>query len=954
MSDPRAKIVIYDIESYPNYFFIGTREYERESPDSEYEEVPQSSYVWRIGDEDLFKKYCEDTKDSLWVAFNNRGYDDLMIIRYLNPNPITGNTDQIMRQLSDYIISDKKVFELPQKVAPKDLFYVSGGNVRMANRVLQEQWQPKVCDLMLLSGKGSLKMKAIVLGADSIMESPHSFNKELSDDDKKDVEEYCFKDLDQTFILYKHLEADLKVRDYFYETMSDIAYSVNSPKLADLYFEQHTKEFPVLKKKYFGKNIRLPELCANKSIAFKNPDLAKWWRAFKRTNVWIPNEQGEAKMTLSDSEVSSIEVNGKENHLITFGLGGLHSTNKNATWVREEDEEMYEIDCTSMYPTSVVNYKIAPAHIPDYWELVDELVENRNKYKELSQQDKSNKDYPVMSNAFKLINNSIFGKLKDRYSYVFDTKAMLTVTITNQVLLVKLIDMLLDCGANYDLIQVNTDAVVIKHKSVDSQIINKTIKEWEELSMHTMGRTDYDALYQESVNNYFALYRGSKDKYKSKGSFVLSPRIDQKIPTSKIVRYAAIQYCINGIDPEDTIKSSKNIQDFIMSVNSTDFEYKSTGEHLGYKAIRVVYSESGDEILALKNDNISGGYKKSIVLEGERLKFIIKLSDNPVEKADINYDRYIYEAWSLIYKLIRPKYDNDNNYFVPKKSEMINWQSVKMGIETFWLSDKRYIAMWYDYLTQTLGLNVIPKNLCKMNYVGVRTKDESTWNRIDPHNALGLGIRCDNVCSIDIDNPSQLDPVLKEILETYPTMKIWHGEDNILNGGKGSFIFYTDGSEKLKSSSSMVANLGFEFLNDDGKVQTVMGVHPKTELYQCDGVPIKLPQELVEYLMNCKSSEGKRAIPRIVGGRNRRSDKSGYIPNKGFKKYKFNMDHVISELSKNDITVTITKPTDCEDAFQMWDNQDHWFVCRIDSMKGTYSFSSNQSNFLSILNSINV
>lgn len=424
----------------------------------------------------------------------------------------------------------------------------------------------------------------------------------------------------------------------------------------------------------------------------------------------------------------------------------------------------------------------------------------------------------------------------------------------------------------------------------------------------------------------------------TKGSFVLKPRLDQKIPQAKIVKLATIKYLTEDADPMNTIMESNNPVDFIISANSTDFLNVQTGENLGYKALRIVYSNSGSEFKALKNDNVNGGYKQSVVLESEKLKFL-EILPKDISGLDLNYDKYCFEAWKTIYSIIKPKNDNDGIYYIPKREEgVVDWKHLKVGISV--LHKGGYVKVWSKYLKE-LGLSVIPKNLCKKNYKGIRTRDIESWDRVDSENGLGLGVVTDTCCSIDIDNPDNLDSSLKFLLEKFPTMKVFHGEDKVLNGGKGSFIYKTTEVLKLRSSSKMVENLGFEFLNDNGKVQTVFGVHPKCELYKIEGTPIELPNEIREYLLGCETPEGKRAIGRITGRK-----KTIVLDNI----LKPDEELIFSKLKDNSITVRTT--TSEADSIQIWDIEGHWFIVSRCQATGKHYVNTNHSNFLNELRCI--
>jgi len=934
MEDQRKYVISYDIESFCDYFCIGTSEYYRPNPDAKYRKVKGGTFIWTLDNVDAFIEYCKTTEDALWVGFNNASYDDLMIIRYKMQNILKETTNENMRALSDLIIN-KNAIITNQHISPTDMFYVVGGKLRISNKNRKDNWQPKVADLMLMTGEGSLKMKAIILNADSIMESPISFNDNVGDR-KDDVHKYLLTDLRQTFLLYEHCENEFKVRDQFYEEFPEIAYGVNSPKLADEYFKHHTKSLDSMKKSYYGKSIKALDLLANDNISFANQKLSEFFEIFSKGKLIIPAEFESGVSTRFDfdkeikhedgtTDIASIIDLDIEQHQFQFGTGGLHSINKNGFWRCSDDEIIYNVDVKSYYPSMIEHYGINPSHVPDYSKQMAKILADRfkiqRKYKETGEV-----KYKVEEQAKKLLMNSSFGKLKDKFSYLFDQKALYTVTVTGQILLLKIIDMIIESGIEYELINANTDGIFLKTKKSNIEKLLEISRAWEKLTGVMLDAEYFTAWYQYSVNEYYAVQ--DSGKIKSKGTrCIYNPDVSKKLPVSKIVKVATFEYLHKGIDPMETLKSCTNISDFLVSANSTDFE--QNGVELGYKALRVVYSESGSPITALKNDNVNGGYKRSIVLDNEPLKFIITLSENPVESADLNYDRYCWEVWKNIYTILKPRNDNDDVYFMPAKQPEYHWTHIKTAVDKLMGG---IVGQWYDYLTD-LGMSVIPKNICKVNYKGVRTKMKETWDAVDPHKCLGLGVVMDNHCSIDIDKPEMLDSDLKALLEKYPTMKVWHGKDNVLKGGKGAFIF--KGSPKLKSNSAIATTHGFEWFNDEGKVQMVFGVHPKNELYKIKGEPIELPQEIEDYLMNLKV-DGKRAISRITGVTKIRKIVSDY---------EIDVETIEKILYGGGVTLSKYKLADSKQSIECWDIGKHWFVVKIDQF-GKYHVSSNHSNFL--------
>lgn len=910
-------------------FFVCTFEATRTSTDAEYKKIPNSNKTFMIDDYREFEQYQIDTKDShMWVAFNNRNYDDLMLILYVSG----GQTNESMRKLNDGIIRGGE----PR---PDRRYYTDDEKcIRMSNKNKQELFIPNlVCDLQQISGKGSLKLKAIILNADSIMESPVGFNEPVPEDMLSEVVKYCETDLDQTFELLKFHEADLQIRDNFYADFPNIAYNVNSPKLGDEYFKKNCKFIPSRRVELGGKKLPVLRFLKNKNINFTNPCLKKWFAELSKTKIVIDPRYKYVKggVTFSNPEVTDIVVQDKPQHHFTYGLGGLHSVGKSISVVCEPDEVIYNVDVSSYYPSMEIEYEINPRAIPDYSKVKAQLRDMREEYKELLRETGESR-YKIQEQGVKLLGNASFGKLNDKYAHLYDLEALYSVTTTGQILLLKLVDMIIEDGIESELIQANTDGLFYKIKISDIPRMDNISRKWETLTGVMLDREFFKSWYQQSCNHYFAEQVSENtptvtDYVKSKGEFLLKPEITKKIPTAKIVKLACIKYLTEGVDPRKTILGSEDVTDFIITANSTDFSVN--GKAIGYKALRVVYSETGEVFRALKNDSVNGGYKEQIVLEGEKLKFLIKLSDYTVESLGLNYDKYTYEAWKLVYSVIKPRNDNNGSYYLPAMSDEVTWRHAKAGIENLYKNG--LIGEWYAYL-KSLGLSVIPKNLSKKNYSGIRIKDRETWNKVDPTKVFGLGIVCDTVCSIDIDNPKNLDPTLRSLLKLYPTMKVYHGRDRVLEGGKGSFIYKTTEPLKLRSSAKMVNNLGFEFLNDEGKVQTVIGVHPNCDMYQVEGEPIELPKVIRDYLMGSKDPEGRRAIPRITGKK-----KVIEVDNS----LQVDEAYVLDMLRACDIS--LRKSLLKDNSLHCWEeSSNNWFVVSRCNATGKYFASSNHSNFI--------
>ena len=138
-----------------------------------------------------------------------------------------------------------------------------------------------------------------------------------------------------------------------------------------------------------------------------------------------------------------------------------------------------------MYPHIILNINGLGSATETYKQLLDERVEIKHKDK-------------VRSDALKLILNSVYGNLKNKYSILNNPKCAVTVFAYGQIALYELCKRL---SPYADLVNINTDGVAFIPHSDDYL---RVWKDWEKEFNLTLEEDEFDIFIQRDVNNYVA------------------------------------------------------------------------------------------------------------------------------------------------------------------------------------------------------------------------------------------------------------------------------------------------------------------------------------------------------------------------------------------------------------------------------------------------------------------
>lgn len=119
-----------------------------------------------------------------------------------------------------------------------------------------------------------------------------------------------------------------------------------------------------------------------------------------------------------------------------------------------------------------------------------------------------------LSDGYKLISNTTFGAMNDKFNPLYSPNTLVHTTIIGQLLLLGLVFML---AGKVKMIQTNTDGIV--YEVLDpytNEDIGQIITKWEQISGLKMETEEVDGIVQSDVNNYFLINKGKVTKGKGK------------------------------------------------------------------------------------------------------------------------------------------------------------------------------------------------------------------------------------------------------------------------------------------------------------------------------------------------------------------------------------------------------------------------------------------------------
>lgn len=389
------------------------------------------------------------------IGYNNHHYDDLVLSAMLDGEPQTR-----IKALNDAIISGRDEDTLAYKRRASSL------------NTLDTMQQIDVSMPSLKQIEGNMGRSIIESDIDFDIDRP------LTEAEKQIVLQYCAYDVENTIRIYKLREKSyFQVKDALLTMLPERSRLKTPRKLntttlsADILLEKPLPKWAEMK---------LPEAVRNTP---KVP--AKVWEMWHSQELTNDREAKDEKITVREFGCD-----------ITFASGGLHGVAVQG----KEFRGVKLLDVGSMYPSIVVNLEaLGPGTIAYNNMRMERLLLKKTD--------------PLRANAYKLILNSVYGNLKNRYSILCNPLASLSVCAYGQLALFDLSRRLYEVG--YTLVNLNTDGVAFVDYRGIGDAWQDVQGEWEEVYRLNLELDEFDRWIQKDVNNYVAV--GVDGHIKTKG-----------------------------------------------------------------------------------------------------------------------------------------------------------------------------------------------------------------------------------------------------------------------------------------------------------------------------------------------------------------------------------------------------------------------------------------------------
>lgn len=585
-------IYIYDIEVFKHDYLVCVVNYS--NPEERY-------HAWSGDKAAIYKlKALFMNPDNIFGGFNNKHYDD-----YIVKAIFQGATTDEIKAYNDFIIAGGHPWEYP----------VDYGYKRFLSFDLRDDLP---VDLSLKAIEGNLRLPIIESSV------PFDIDRPLTPEERAEVLRYCWHDSVSTvellnkryqYVCAKHDVAMMKELTWPERTMG---LGLTNAKLTAMYLEAQG-DAPT-------DDERAYVIPANLNLDRIPKEVLDFFGKLKDETI-TDEDLFKSKFTLAFEE-------GME---IVYAFGGLHASLSNCDIRANKDLMICNWDVGSMYPSMMINNHLLSRSVTrpeEYRQVRDDRIKAKHSG------DKKRAE------ALKLVLNTAYGAMLNKYNKLYDPLMARSVCITGQLYLTDLIFGLKRACKSFRGLNFNTDGVMFSIHPSDREASMEVINEWQARTGLELEEDQIVQYTAKDVNNYIIVK--SDGETKAIGGYVsLHEGGSIKSSNMVIVDKAVYNYFVNGTKPEDTISSSEDIFEFqIIAKCGSKYEKASwlvNGEHKDVQRVNRIY--------ASKDKTLGPLYKWKLKSEELRPELIANLPDNclvdnenKMTLDDIDKQFYIDEA----------------------------------------------------------------------------------------------------------------------------------------------------------------------------------------------------------------------------------------------------------------------------------------------------------------------
>ena len=488
----------YDAEIFAFDFFVGFKDKET------------GERITFHNDNDGVRNFITD--DSIECGFNTKGYDSAIIKAIC-----AGFSPEEVKQVNDWIIAGGQGWQCP---------LLQGVYHRFNNVDIMDDMQIGL-SLKAIEGHLGLPIKE--------SEVDFNINRPLTPEEIAEVVKYNNADLDAT------------------ETVTDIRknYLNNKVYLGGLKGIEPTRALAMTNAK-----LTAAYLDARREVEYNDEREYKYPENLRRE--YIPQAVFDFFDRLYDKSIPDDELFKSKLNItvgdcpVTLGFGGIHGA---IPFHREEEIDgrlIRNYDVASYYPHLMVYYGYTSRNIPNP-QIYADMLEKRMKAKKSGDK--------ATANALKLVANTTYGAMLNKYNDLYDPLMGRSVCITGQLFLLELSQHLIAECSTLRIVQLNTDGIMVSFDESEYDKVLAITKEWEQRTRFELEEDRIKRIVQKDVNNYVEIpYDGEP---KIKGGYLvrgIAPAGAFNINNNAtIVAKAIVDHFVHGTPPAETINACDDI-----------------------------------------------------------------------------------------------------------------------------------------------------------------------------------------------------------------------------------------------------------------------------------------------------------------------------------------------------------------------------------------------------------
>lgn len=494
------KLVVYDVEVFYEDWLVV------------FKDAETGTYTIIHNDNEELKQSLSE--ESVYIGFNSKHYDQFIIKAIC-----CGFVPQEIKALNDYLIGGGQGWEYPTL---RDFFF------RFNNVDIKDDMQ---MGLSLKAIEGHLGL--------SVEEStvPFDIDRPLTEEELKETAKYCIHDVDTTEKLVEIRKDYLKNK-------------VNLGKIAGL---SEVKAMSMTNAKLTAALL--------KASAKPHDDERKYQYPENLLREYIPQEVFGFFNKMYDPEISDKELFSSKLELfigecpVTIAYGGIHGAVPNFIWVETEDRVIRNKDAGSYYPHLCTINGYVSRNIPSP-KIYKDVLDRRMKAKAIGDK--------ATANALKLVCNTTYGAMLNKYNDLYDPLMGRSVCISGQLYLLELAYHCYKEIESLIIVQLNTDGIMIECDRKDLPKLDEICVEWQSRTGFELETDSVSKIAQKDVNNYIEVQEDGT--VKSKGGYLVrgvSTAGAFNINNNAcIVATALTEYFANNVPVEDTINGCNDIFQF--------------------------------------------------------------------------------------------------------------------------------------------------------------------------------------------------------------------------------------------------------------------------------------------------------------------------------------------------------------------------------------------------------